>query len=82
MLFSVSLVGSTSFNTSTLLPFSKSVGPILSLVGTPFALAVIVGWCCAANIVLVGLGCCQLFVHDLLQVPGLFEPFGVSRVCW
>ena len=32
MLFSVSLGGSTSFYTSTLLPISKSGGPILSLV--------------------------------------------------
>ena len=70
----------------TLLPISKSVGPILLLVylllacRDSFALAVILGWYCAANIVLVCLGFCQLFVYDLLQVPGPFDSFGVSRI--
>ena len=38
------------------------------------------GGCCAANIVLVRLGFCQLFVYDLLQAPGPFDSFGVSRI--
>ena len=63
----------------TLFLISMSEGPILSpvyqllRVGTLFSLVVIVGWCCAANIVHVCLTFYQLVVRCFWQIISTFD---------